>query len=322
MKAIVVRETGEADALQVDEIPTPEPGAAQVRVKVEAAGQNFIDIYHRRAIYPLELPFTPGLEGAGIVDAVGEGVSEFSAGDKVAWTFVMGSYAEYLVAPADQLVAVPDGITGEQAGAVMLQGLTAHYLSRSTYPIAEGETALVTAAAGGVGQLLTQMIKMAGGTVLGLVGSREKADLAKSVGADETILYKEVDFEEEVKRLTDGAGVEVVYESVGKATFAQSLNCLKPRGYMVLYGQASGQVDPIDPQILNAGGSLFLTRPSLGHYTLTREELLSRTNEVFGWMLDGKLAVTVDKSFALADAPDAHRYMEDAKTMGKVLLTP
>jgi len=322
MKAIRINRTGDADVLEYEEIATPAPGPGQARVKVEAAGLNFIDIYHRIGAYTLKPPFTPGMEGAGVVDAVGPGVTGLQPGDRVAWTMQSASYAEYVCIAAEKLVPLPEGISSRQAAAVMLQGLTAHYLCHSTYPVKPGDKTVVTAAAGGVGHLLVQMIKRAGGWVAATVSTEEKAALARSAGADEVILYTQTDFEAEVKRLTGGAGVEVVYDSVGKTTFDKSLNCLKPRGYMVLYGQASGPVPPVDPQILNQKGSLFLTRPSLGAYILTREELLARSQAVFDWMLSGALEVRIDREFPLAQAADAHRYMEARRTKGKVLLIP
>ncbi|MCB9454257.1 MAG: quinone oxidoreductase [Anaerolineaceae bacterium] len=322
MKAIQVHQTGGPDVMRYEDIAIPQPGQGQARVKIEAAGLNYIDIYHRIGQYPLPLPFTPGMEGAGVVDAVGEGVTEVQPGDRVAYTMERGAYAEYAIVPAWKLVPLPDAVSAQQAAVVMLQGLTAHYLSHSTYPVQPGDTALVHAAAGGVGLLLVQMVKRRGGRVIGTVSSEEKAELAHKAGADEVILYTKQDFETETRRLTDGKGVEVVYDSVGLTTFDKSLKCLKPRGYLVLYGAASGPVPPFDLQRLNAGGSLFITRPSLGHYTATREETLGRANEVFGWIAAGELDVRIDRTFHLADAPVAHRYMEARQTKGKVLLLP
>lgn len=322
MKAIRINEFGDANALDFEDVPAPEPKSGEARIKVEAAGLNFIDIYHRTGAYPLQLPFSPGLEGAGLVDALGPDVSGLTVGDKVAWTMQPASYAQYVTIPAGNLVPVPDAIDTQAAAAVMLQGLTAHYLCHSTYAIQPGDTALVHAAAGGVGLLLVQMVKERGGWVAGTVSTEEKAQLATQAGANEVILYTQSDFEEAIKQLTGGTGVNVVYESVGKTTFDKSLNCLKPRGYMVLYGQASGPVAPLDPQILNQKGSLFLTRPSLGAYVATREELLERTGDIFGWMQAGTLNVRVDQTFPLAQAADAHRYMEARQTKGKVLLIP
>jgi len=322
MKAIRLHSHGEADALTYEDMPMPEPAAGEVRVKIGAAGLNFIDIYQRRGWYKIALPLVLGQEGAGTVDALGEGVTEFKAGDRVAYASVLGAYADYAIVPVAKLVPVPTAVSIEQAAAVMLQGMTAHYLATSTFPLEKGHTALVHAASGGVGLLLTQIAKMRGARVIGTVGSAEKAELAQGAGADDVILYKEQDFEAEVKRLTDGAGVDVNYDSVGKDTFHKGLNILKPRGLMALYGQSSGQVEPIDPQLLSQKGSLFLTRPTLGSYTLTRAELLGRAGDLFQWMAAGKLNVRVDRTFKLSEAADAHRYMEGRGTKGKVLLTP
>lgn len=322
MQAIRVHEFGGLEALRYEEVPLPEPGADQARVKIEAAGLNFIDIYHRTGLYPSDLPLIPGMEGAGVVDAVGSGVSDVEVGDRVAYAMERGSYAEYALVPAWKLVPVPDELDSQTAAAVMLQGMTAHYLSHSTYPLESGDTALVHAAAGGVGHLLVQLAKRRGARVIGTVSTEEKARLTREAGADEVILYTETDFEEETKRLTGGEGVDVVYDSVGKTTFDKSLNCLKPRGYLVLYGQSSGPVPPLDPQVLNAKGSLFLTRPSLGHYVATRAELLERAGDLLEWLVADELDVRVDKIFPLEEAPAAHQYMEGRKTKGKVLLVP
>lgn len=322
MKAIVVQETGGPDVLQIEEVESPEPGAGEARIRVEAAGLNFIDVYNRTGSYPMDPPFTPGREAAGVVDAVGDGVSEVEVGDRVGFVMHPGSYAEEAVVPAGSLVPIPDDVDLETAAACLLQGLTAHYLAVTTYPIQEGDTALVHAAAGGVGHLLVQIVKLRGGTVIGTVSTEEKAELARGYGADHIIRYTEKDFEAETERLTDGAGVEVVYDSVGKDTFHKSLSCLKKRGYMVLYGASSGPVEPIDPQILNRGGSLFLTRPSLGHYVDERHELMERSRDLFGWISSGELEVRIDRSFPLADAGSAHEYIEARKTKGKVLLVP
>ena len=271
MKAIRIHETGDVSNLSYEDAPMPEPGAGEVRIKIEAAGLNFIDTYHRMGWYPIPRPFTLGLEAAGVVDAVGAGVSEFKPGDRVGYCMHQGAYAEYATVPARMVVPVPDGVSTQQAAAVLLQGMTAHYLTHSTYPLQKGDIALVHAAAGGTGALVVQMAKLLGAQVIGTVGTAEKAEVAKAAGADHTVIYTEQDFEAEVKRITDGQLCHVVYESVGKATFDKSMNCLRPRGYMVLFGQASGQVPPLDPQILNQKGSLFLTRPSLGAYVATRE---------------------------------------------------
>jgi NADPH:quinone reductase len=320
MYAIRVHQFGGPDVLVCEQVEAPEPGAGEARVRIEFAGVNFIDTYQRSGQYSMPLPFTPGVEAAGVVDAVGADVDGLRPGDRVVYALQPGSYAEYAALPAWKLVRIPDGITTEQAAAVMLQGLTAHYLCASTYPLQAGETALVHAAAGGVGQLLVQLARQRGARVIATVSTEEKAQLAREAGADEVILYTHSDFEQETRRLTDGQGVAVVYDGVGKTTFDQGLNCLQPRGYMVLYGQASGAVPPLDPQILNSKGSLFLTRPSLGHYMANRDELLERANELFSSMLNGKLRVRIDETFPLAQAAVAHRYLEARQTKGKVLL--
>jgi len=322
MRAIRIHEYGAADNLLLEDTPRPEPKAGEVRVKVAAAGLNFVEIYQRKGLYPNPLPFTPGGEFAGTVDAVGVGVTGFKPGDRVGTASGSGGYAEYALAPAEKTVLVPEGLSLEQAAAVLLQGMTAHYLARSTYVLKPGDTCLVHAAAGGVGQLLVQIAKKFGATVIATVSTEEKARLAREASADHVILYTQQDFEAEVRRITVGAGVEVVYDSVGKTTFMKSLNCLKPRGLMALYGQASGPVDPIDPQILNQKGSIFLTRPTLGYYLLTRDELLWRSGDLFHWMLSGELKVRVDRTFPLAEACAAQTYMEDRQTKGKVLLVP
>ena len=322
MKAIRVHETGDVSQLRYEEAPLPEPKAGEVRIKIEAAGLNFIDTYHRMGWYPLPKPFILGMEGAGVVDTVGADVSDFKPGDRVAYCMHQGAYAEYATVPARIVVPLPADVTAAQAAAVMLQGMTAHYLTHSTYPLQAGEIALVHAAAGGTGALVVQMAKLRGAQVIGTVGSEDKADVAKAAGADHVIVYTKDDFEAEVKRITAGKGCHVVYESVGKATFAKSLNCLRPRGYLVLFGQASGPVDPLDPQILNQKGSLFLTRPSLGAYVATREELLGRANDLFAWIAGGKLDVRIDQRYALSEAAAAHSYLEGRQTKGKVLLIP
>jgi NADPH2:quinone reductase len=322
MKAIRVHETGDASVLRYEEAPMPEPKEGEVRIKVEAAGLNFIDTYHRMGWYPLPRPFILGQEAAGVVESVGAGVSDFQPGDAVAYCMAQGGYADYAVAPARLLVKVPSGVSSQQAAAVMLQGMTAHYLTHSTYPLKAGDIALIHAAAGGTGALVVQMAKMLGAHVIATVGSEEKAAIARASGADDVIVYTQQDFEAETKRLTGGKGCHVVYDSVGKATFEKSLNCLRPRGYMVLFGQASGQVDPLNPQVLNQKGSIYLTRPSLGAYIATRDELLWRANDLFTWLATGKLEVRIDKSFPLAEAAAAHTYLEGRNTKGKVLLIP
>ncbi|MGZ3668094.1 MAG: quinone oxidoreductase family protein [Ktedonobacterales bacterium] len=322
MKAIRVHTHGGPEVLTLEEVPVPEPGQGEVRVKIAAIGVNFIDTYKRSGAYQIPLPAILGEEASGTVDALGPDVTEFHVGQHVAYASVQGAYAEYAVVPAAKLVPVPEHVDLRQAAAVMLQGMTAHYLSHSTFPLRAGHTALVHAAGGGVGQLLTQMAKRQGARVIGTVSNEEKAQLARAAGANDIIFYTRDDFETETKRLTNGAGVDVVYDSVGKDTFDKSLNCLKPRGYLVLYGQSSGPVAPINPQVLNAKGSLFLTRPTLAHYILTREELLWRAGDLFNWIGAGQLKVTIDKTFPLADAAEAHRYLEGRKTRGKVLLIP
>lgn len=322
MRAIRIHQVGGPEQLLLDEVPTPEPGPSQVRVKIEAVGVNFIDVYRRKGQYHLQTPFTLGSEAAGVVDAVGPDVTDVHVGQRVASASLTGTYAEYVLAPAEQVVPVPDGINAQQAAAAMLQGMTAHYLTHSTFPLQPGQIALIHAAGGGVGQLLVQYAKRQGARVIGTAGTARKAQLAREAGADEVILYTREDFEAETKRLTDGVGVEVVYDSVGKDTFEKSLNCLKRRGYLVLYGQSSGPVAPVDPQTLNTKGSLFLTRPTLAHYTATRDELLARSNDVFTSLLQGTLRVRIDKTFPLAQAAEAHIYLEERKTEGKVLLVP
>jgi len=322
MKAIRVHQPGGPDVLRYEDIPTPSAGPGQVLVHIEAAGLNFIDVYERTGLYPVELPRTLGMEAAGTVTEVGPDVTDLAAGDRVAYTGVAGAYAEYAVVPADRAVRVPPGVTLKQAAAAILQGMTAHYLASSTYPLRPKETCLVQAAAGGLGLLLCQMAKLRGARVIGTVSTGAKADLARAAGADDVILYTQQDFELEVKRLTGGAGVQVVYDSVGKTTFLKGLNCLARRGMMVLCGQSSGPVEPIDPQLLNRKGSLFLTRPTLFHYMATRDELLARANEVFGWIADGKLAIRIDREYTLSEAAAAQRALEGRQTTGKVLLIP
>jgi NADPH2:quinone reductase len=322
MKAIRVHEYGGIDQLMAEDIARPDIKADEVRIKVEYVGVNFTDIYHRKGIYPSDLPFTVGEEFAGTVDETGKDVKDFRPGDRVATAFGQGAYAEYATAPAARLARVPGSISLEGAAAVFLQGMTAHYLATSTYPLKPGDTALVHAAAGGVGQLLVQVAKRCGAQVIATVSTQEKAEIARRAGADQVILYSLQDFEAETMRLSGGKGVDVVYDGVGKTTFLKGLNCLKPRGMMVLYGQASGPVDPIDPQLLNRKGSLFLTRPTLRHYALTSEELRNRINDLFRWMDAGQLRVSIDKTFPLLEAPAAHTYLEKGQTKGKILLTP
>ena len=322
MKAIRVHAPGGPEALRYEEIEQLAPGPGQVLVKIEAAGVNFIDIYQRTGHYKVPLPVTLGQEAAGTVSAVGPGVAEPKVGDRVAYTTVLGAYAEYAVVPADRVVVLPDGVSTKQGAAVMLQGMTAHYLATSTYALKSGDACLVHAAAGGVGLLLCQIAKLRGARVLGTVSTREKAALARGAGADDVILYTEQDFETEVKRLTNGAGLQVIYDSVGKTTFEKGLGCLALRGMMVLYGQSSGPVGPFDPQVLNQKGSLFLTRPTLAHYIATRAELVGRAGEVLGWIKSGKLTVRIERELPLAQAAEAHQLLHGRKTTGKVLLIP
>ena len=323
MKAIRVNEHGGPGVLSYEDVPDPEPGPGEARVRLAASGVNFIDVYQRTGLYPKETPFTLGQEGAGEVDAVGEGVEDLSVGDYVAFASVMGAYAEYAVVPAERLV--PFNVTlveARLAAAVMLQGMTAHYLTHSTFPLEEGQTALVHAAAGGVGLLLVQMAKMRGATVIGTAGNEEKAKLARGAGADEVIIYTEQDFVEETRRITGGEGVHVAYDSVGKDTFDGSLDCLRRRGYMVLFGASSGPVPPFNIQTLNQKGGLFLTRPALAHYTATREELMWRAESLFSWIGQGNLDVRIGGTYSLADAAQAHRDLEGRKTTGKLILIP
>jgi NADPH:quinone reductase len=322
MKCIRIHAPGGPENLKLDDVPEPTPKADQAVVKVDAAGLNYIDVYFRTGQYKGELPLTLGMEAGGTVTAVGADVKDVKVGDKVAYTGVPGAYAQYAAVPAARLVILPAGISTKQGAAIMLQGMTAHYLATSTYPLKQGDTCLVHAAAGGVGLLLCQMAKMRGARVFGTVSTDEKAKLAREAGADEVIIYTRQDFEAEVKRLTGGKGVQVVYDSVGKTTFEKGFNCFAARGMMVLYGQSSGPVGSFDPQILNTKGSLFLTRPSLNAYIAAREELLQRAGEVAGWVRDGKLRLRMEHEFALKDAAEAHRALEGRKTTGKVLLLP
>jgi NADPH:quinone reductase len=322
MKAIRVHAPGGPEALRYEDVERPVPGPGQVLVQIEAAGVNFVDVYQRAGLYKVPLPFTLGQEAAGTVAAVGPGVTAPKVGDRVAYTSVLGAYAEYALVPADRVVAVPDGVSVKQGAAAMLQGLTAHYLATSTYPLKPGDACLVHAAAGGVGLLLCQVAKLRGARVLGTVSTREKAALARAAGADEVILYTEQDFEVEVKRLTSGGGLQVIYDSVGKTTFEKGLSCLAPRGMMVLFGQSSGPVGPFDPQVLNQKGSLFLTRPTVVHYIATRAELLARAGELLGWIRSGTLQVRIERELPLAQAAEAHQLLEGRKTTGKVLLIP
>jgi NADPH2:quinone reductase len=322
MKAIQVKQVGGPEAMEVAELPVPQPKANEAVVKLAASGVNFIDVYFREGRYKAPLPFVLGQEGAGAVTAAGAEVKSFKVGDRVAWTGLLGSYAEYAAVPVDRLVPIPHSVSDRDAAAAMLQGMTAHYLSHSTYPLKKGETALVHAGAGGVGLLLVQMAHNIGARVIATVSTEEKAKLARAAGADEVILYTQADFEAETKRLTGGKGVDVVYDSVGKTTFDKGLNILRPRGMMVLFGGSSGAVPPFDLIALSQKGSLYLTRPTLAHYTATREELVARSGAVFGMIAAGKLKLRIEHTYPLAEAQRAHRDLEGRKTTGKLLLIP
>jgi len=322
MKAIQVKQVGGPEVMELVELPVPQPKPNEALVKLAASGVNFIDCYHREGRYKAPLPFLPGQEGAGVVTAVGAEVQSVKLGDRVAWAGLLGAYAEYAAVPADRLVPIPSGVSDQQAAAAMLQGMTAHYLLHDTHPLKRCETALVHAAAGGVGLLLVQLAHNIGARVIGTVSTEEKAKLARDAGADEIILYTQADFEAETKRLTGGKGVDVVYDSVGKTTFDKSLNVLRPRGMMALFGGSSGAVPPFDPIILTQKGSLFLTRPSLGHYIATGEELVARSGAVFGMIAAGKLKLRIEHVYPLAEAQRAHRDLEGRKTTGKLLLIP
>lgn len=320
MKAILVRETGGPEKMLLEEVPVPMPGEGQALVRLAVSGVNFIDIYFRTGLYKAPLPFTPGMEAAGVVEAVGAGVTELQPGDRVAYAMQRGSYAQYAVVPAWQLVKVPEKLGLDLAAAAMLQGMTAHYLTHSTFPLQNGQTCLVHAAAGGAGQLVVQMAKRRGARVIGTVGSAEKAEIAREVGVDETILYNEQDWVAETRRLTEGRGVDVVYDSVGASTFMGSLDCLRPRGMMVTFGNASGAVPAVEPLLLNQKGSLFLTRPTLAHHCATREELAWRANDVLNGLASGELRLQVHKTYALSAAHQAHEDLAARKTTGKLLL--
>ncbi|HEV2357047.1 MAG TPA: quinone oxidoreductase [bacterium] len=320
MKAVRVHEAGGPEVLRFEELPTPEPGPAEVLVKLEAAGVNFVDIYEREGVYKTALPFTCGSEGAGLVEAVGRDVAELRPGDRVAYSNVSGAYATHAVVPAARIVKLPPGVDAKTAAAVMLQGMTAHYLTHTTYPLGPGDVILLHAAAGGVGLLLTQIAKMRGARVIGTVSTEAKAALARQAGADEIILYTQQDFEAETKRLTGGRGVPVVYDSVGTTTFEKSMNCLAPRGYLVTFGNSSGPNPPVDTRVLQQKGSLFVTRPTMRDYVATREDLLKRAGDVLGWVAAGRLKVRIDRTFPLAQAADAQRALASRGTAGKVLL--
>ena len=321
MKAVQISQTGGPEVLSYVDVPDPSPGRGQALIDVMAIGVNYTDVYTRSGLNPPPLPVIPGIEAAGVVSQVGEDVSEVVVGDKVAYSSVDASYSEKVVAPSWRLVKLPEDLDAEKGAAVMLQGMTAHYLAHSTYPLRQGDSALIHAAAGGVGLLLTQMAKRLGARVIATVSTEAKAQLAREAGADRVIIYTEEDFEEEVNKITGGAGVEVVYDSVGVSTFDKSIACLKRRGYMVLYGQASGPVPPVPVTVLNRK-SLFLTRPGLADYTMTREELIERAGDVLEWVRSGKLRLHIHGKFPLRDAADAHRQLEGRLTTGKLLLIP
>jgi NADPH2:quinone reductase len=322
VKAVRVHQTGGPEVLKYEEVPKPSPGAGQALVRVHVVGVNFVEVYQRNGLYPVTTPFIPGSEAAGIVEQVAGDVTTVKVGQRVASVNFLGAYAEYALAPADRLVVLPDRVTERIGAAVMLQGTTAQYLTHSTYPLSAGDTCLVHAAAGGTGLLLCQMARRRGARVIGTVSTEQKAALARAAGADEIILYTSQDFVAETKRLTGGAGVQVIYDSVGKTTFLKGFDCLARRGMMVLYGQSSGPVDPLNPLILNQKGSLFLTRPTVLHYLATRAELLERANAVLGWVADATLKVRIEREFPLAAAAEAHRELESRRTTGKLLLIP
>ena len=322
MKAILVHHTGGPEELNYEEVDIPKPAPGQALVKIAASGVNFIDVYQRTGLYKLPIPFTLGQEAAGVIEALGEGVTGFAAGDRVAYTSVVGAYAEYAAVPTKMLVKVPEGIDLTVAAGAMLQGMTAHYLTHSTFPLKKGDTVLVHAAAGGAGLLIVQMAKALGAKVIGTMSTEAKAATARKAGADETILYTTQDFEGEVKRITDGKGVDVVYDSVGATTFLKSINCLRPRGMMVTFGQSSGPVGPIDPLLLSQRGSLFLTRPTLAFHIATPEELAWRAGDLLNGIASGKLNIHIEKTYKLANVQQAHRDLESRKTTGKLVLTP
>ncbi|MBK8834386.1 MAG: quinone oxidoreductase [Anaerolineae bacterium] len=320
MRAMRFHEHGGPEVFRADEVPLPEPGPGQARVKLEAVGVNFIDIYHRMGTYKVALPFTPGQEGAGVVDALGAGVTGLRLGERVAYAFSGGAYAEYTLVPADKLVPVPDGVSSAFAAAVMLQGTTAHYLATDTFALGPGHTALIHAAAGGTGNLLVQMAKLRGARVIATASTEAKRALATAAGADAVLPYE--DFDTATRALTLGAGVDVVYDSVGRDTFDRSLNCLRPRGVLALFGHASGTVSPVDPLTLMSKGSLYLTRPTLGNYLQTREELLRRAGDVLGWLGSGAVKARIDRSLPLSEAGAAQAALAGRATTGKVVLIP
>jgi NADPH2:quinone reductase len=322
MKAIRVSRADGPEVLQLEDVPDPIPGPGEAVIRLEAIGVNFVEIYHRRGLYPSQLPFTPGTEGAGTVVSIGPDVTGLRPGDRVASVNLLGSYAELGRAPAERLVLLPETVDTRTAAAAILQGLTAHYLATSTYPLKSGDWCLIHAAAGGVGLLLCQIARARGARIIGTVSTPEKAELARAAGAHAVVRYTQQDFVGEARRITSGRGVSVVYDSVGKTTFEGSLNSLAPRGMLVLFGQSSGPVPPVDPQLLNSKGSLFLTRPTVAHYSATKEELSARASDLFQWVMTGALKVRVDRTFPLAQAAEAHRALEGRGTTGKVLLIP
>jgi NADPH2:quinone reductase len=322
MKAIQVRQPGGVEALRLEDVPDPQPGAGEALVRVEAVGVNFIEVYQRTGQYPSSLPFTPGTEAAGRVTAVGSGVTALKIGDRVAGVSFKGSYAELALSPADRLVVLPNGVDTRIAAAVMLQGMTAHYLAVSTFPLSSGHWCLIHAAAGGVGLLLCQIARARGARIIGTVSTPEKAELATEAGAHDIVLYTRQNFVDEVRRLSGNQGVHVVYDSVGKSTFEGSLDSLRPRGMLVLFGQSSGPVPSFDPQLLNRKGSLYLTRPTIANYVATREELLARANDLFRWIAEGSLEVRIDRSYPLDEAGKGHAALEGRQTSGKILLIP
>jgi len=322
MRAIRVHATGGAEVLRLEEVPEPAPGPGQVLVEIKAIGVNFVEIYQRTGQYQVPVPHTPGNEAAGVVVAVGEGVATVRPGDRVVSMAFAGAYAERALAAAERVIPIPDGLSFRDAAALLLQGITAHYLAISTFPLSSGDRCLVHAAAGGTGRLLCQIARRRGAWIIGTASTAEKAAVAREAGAHEVILYSEEDFAAATRRLTAGAGVRVVYDSVGRTTFDRSLDCLAPRGMMVLYGQSSGPVPPFDPQVLNRKGSLYLTRPSVSHYIATRDELLGRANDLLGWASDGSIRVRVDRELPLPQAAEAHRALEGRRTAGKVVLLP
>lgn len=321
MRGILIRRYGGSEVLEYGELPDPEPRPGEALVRVSVAGVNFTDVYQRTGAYPGSLPFTPGVEGVGVVEKLGPGATTVKIGDRVGWVMIKGGYAELASIPADRLVPIPASIDDRRAAAILLQGMTAHFLLRDCYRVSKGEWILIHAAAGGVGLLMTQIAHRIGARIIGTTSTEEKAALAREAGADEIVLYTKEDFQKEARRMTSGEGVSVVYDSVGKTTFDQSLDSLRPRGFMVLFGASSGAVPPLDPQILNRKGSLYLTRPTLGNYISSREELLTRARELFDWVEKGELKVRAEHDYPLASAAQAHADIEARKTTGKILLT-